>query len=101
MAAFGQGASKGYELAYKGLAQFRPIGYGLSHELFEVDHLHAVVRKGLGEGVVLPLGCSEIGYVVEQKLLEAGGGQVLKLQPRPVQQDLFQWARFAGNMYRH
>ena len=72
------------------LAQLGVAFKHLGHEVFQVEHLHAVVAKGLGEGVVLLLGHLQKRDVVEQKLLERVRRQVQKLFARAMKENLLQ-----------
>ncbi len=84
-------------LAQEGLHQLGVQAEHVGHQVFQIDHLGAVVAQNLGEGVMLLLGNLEEGDIVKQKLSQGVGGQVQQLSAGTVQQHLFQRVDLASD----
>ena len=60
----------------------------LCHQVFQIDHLNAIVTQNLGEGVMFLLGYLEIGNIVKKQFLQGVGCQVEQFTSGTVQQNL-------------
>ena len=81
------------------LAQGRIGVQGLGHEVFQVHDLDALLAQNSGEGVVLGLGDLQKRDVVEQQLLQRVRGEIQKLVPRAMKDNLLEVADLALDVY--
>ena len=72
----------------------------LGEELRHVEHLHAMVRERVGEGVVLLAGPLDPQHVVEQQVGAVGRGQATELEVGAVQQHTAQDAHLGVDVER-
>ena len=87
------------QLAYELLFQIRLRPQGLSHEVAEIDNLHALASERIRKGVVFFSRRFEVGNVVEEKPFKFFRNQMFKFFTRFVQQHFFELPDFAVDLH--
>ena len=81
------------------LAQGRVGVQGLGPKVLQIDDLHALLAQNAREGVVLGLSDLQERDVVEQQLLQRVRGEIQKLVPRAMKDNLLEVADLALDVY--